>query len=196
MPRRTQEWTLSLDASELAWGGLLDGVVDPQGMPWGALLADSGRLTGTGHAAEELFFLGACVRRRGHDRAKVEVDFGVLDSVDPERVGIVWSQTLHLVATPCPFGGQRWWFQCRAEGCGKRRAKLYRPGLSWWACRECYGLTYTSRSRYSSRTERSNGWGRLGQSWDRNEAECQRRDRANLRRSLLRWCQGAGKGLA
>ena len=202
MPRRTQEWTLSLDASELVWGDLLDEVVDPHGVPWDALLTDSGRLTATGHAAEELFLLAAVVRYRAADRARVEVDFGVLTSVDPERVGTAWSQTLHLVATPCPFGGRRWWFECRGEGCGKRRAKLYRPGLGWWACRECYGLTYTSRGRYSSRTRRSNGWGSFGQAVDRNEAQHRRRERANFRRSLSRGRpdhppgQAWGQGLA
>jgi len=47
-----------------------------------------------------------------------------------------------FVATPCHFGGQRWWFECPA--CGTRAAHLYlrRARLE---CRRCADLTYYSQ---------------------------------------------------
>lgn len=46
--------------------------------------------------------------------------------------------------TPCPFGSQRPWFRCPAEGCGKRVAILYQGG-SRFACRHCQGFAYPSQ---------------------------------------------------
>ena len=58
-------------------------------------------------------------------------------------VAIADGQEIALAATPCRYGGRRWWFVC---GCGARRRKLYRPGPSWpFACRSCYDLRYRSQ---------------------------------------------------
>ena len=187
MPRKEQEWTLSLDASELAWSGVLDGVVDPDSWPWDELRERSGHLTASGHAAEELALEHASVKVLAPDRVRLRLTFLVMDAWVPYPVGETWAQTLTMQATPCPFGGQRWWFVCPGQGCGERRAKLYRPWADWWACRECYGLTYASRARYSSRTAWSRGRGRTRQEFDRGEAEHERRSRSNMRRSLSRW---------
>ena len=42
--------------------------------------------------------------------------------------------------TPCNYGGQRAWFLCPAQGCGRRVAILF--GGSVFACRSCYDLAY------------------------------------------------------
>lgn len=47
-----------------------------------------------------------------------------------------------LEKTECNFGGQRVWFRCPAQGCGKRVAILY--GGKIFACRHCHELTYAS----------------------------------------------------
>jgi hypothetical protein len=39
-------------------------------------------------------------------------------------------------------GGERAWFLCPAEGCGRRVARLYVGGAGIFACRYCYGLAY------------------------------------------------------
>jgi hypothetical protein len=64
---------------------------------------------------------------------------------DPESL----DYTVELTRTPCHYGGHRWWFVCGASRggvyCGRRCAKLYRPpGAKYFACRECYDLTYAS----------------------------------------------------
>lgn len=42
--------------------------------------------------------------------------------------------------TPCHYGGQRPWFICPAEGCGRRVAILYSG--THFACRHCHRLAY------------------------------------------------------
>lgn len=49
-----------------------------------------------------------------------------------------------LDRTPCPFGGQRTWFRCPTEGCGRRVALLH-LGDFRFACRHCQQLAYSSQ---------------------------------------------------
>ncbi len=187
MPRRHQEYTLSLDASELAWSGALDNAAGLDGWPWKDLEEWSADMFERGHAAEVLRVASARAIPLRADRVGLVLAFDVVDSLVAGRVVLRWSQEFLLVGVPCHFGGARWWFECPAVDCGARRAKLYRPGVSWWVCRECHGLTYTSRARYSARTSRSDGHGWFGQFLDRDETRHQRQDRANQRRRLSRW---------
>lgn len=48
-----------------------------------------------------------------------------------------------LTTTDCHLGGSRYWFQCPADGCGRRVAILY--GGAIFVCRHCLQLTYASR---------------------------------------------------
>lgn len=61
---------------------------------------------------------------------------------------------VRLVTTPCHLGGVRWWFVCPlATGgvaCGRRVRKLYLRG-SYFGCRHCHGLAYTSSQESDSR---------------------------------------------
>lgn len=59
------------------------------------------------------------------------------------------SYRIDLQTTPCHFGGVRWWFTCplsvSGRACQRRCGKLYLPpGGTYYGCRECYDLTYTS----------------------------------------------------
>ena len=56
---------------------------------------------------------------------------------DPEQV----NQNISLTWTPAHFGGRRPWFIC--GNCGGRVAILYGAG-KYFACRQCYDLTYRS----------------------------------------------------
>ena len=52
--------------------------------------------------------------------------------------------------TQCTYGGERVWFRCPAQGCGRRVAILY--GGSVFACRHCHRLAYSSqRDRFPDR---------------------------------------------
>lgn len=64
---------------------------------------------------------------------------------EPETV----HEVIQLVATPCHFGGQRWWFVCPlvvdGQPCGRRVTKLHLPPRArYFGCRHCHNLTYTS----------------------------------------------------
>lgn len=66
-------------------------------------------------------------------------------------VGLDW--------TPCHLGGQRPWFRCPAQGCGRRVALLYLGGSGIFACRHCYRLAYacqreTGHDRAARRADR------------------------------------------
>ena len=56
---------------------------------------------------------------------------------------------IRLLTTRPNFGGVRWWFQCplviNDRPCKRRVGKLYNPpGYTYFGCRHCYDLTYTS----------------------------------------------------
>jgi hypothetical protein len=56
---------------------------------------------------------------------------------------------VEVVATTPTFGGRRWWWICPlvkdGRPCRRRVAKLYLPpGATFFGCRHCYELTYTS----------------------------------------------------
>ncbi len=53
------------------------------------------------------------------------------------------SYPVSLDWTTCNFGGERPWFICPAQGCGRRVAILYGGGI--FACRHCYQLAYPSQ---------------------------------------------------
>lgn len=54
------------------------------------------------------------------------------------------SYPVYLDWTVCNLGGQRPWFLCPAQGCGRRVSILYLGG-SIFACRHCYQLAYPSQ---------------------------------------------------
>jgi hypothetical protein len=53
-------------------------------------------------------------------------------------------QPVFLEWTPCHYGGERPWFRCSADGCGRRVALLYGAG-KYFACRRCCRLVYQSQ---------------------------------------------------
>ena len=89
---------------------------------------------------------------------------------------------VYLDWTACNLGGQRPWFLCPAQGCGRRVAILY-LGSSIFACRHCYQLAYQSQretwdDRAARRADRirdklgwergilnGNGWKPKGMHW-------------------------------
>lgn len=73
-----------------------------------------------------------------------------------KRGGTEWkdkSYPVQLEWTPCNFGGERPWFLCPVQGCGRRVAILYGGGI--FACRHCYQLAYLSqRETHDNRAAR------------------------------------------
>lgn len=50
-------------------------------------------------------------------------------------------ETFLMRPTEQPFGGHRWWIECK--GCGRRCRVLY--GAAYFRCRQCHRLTYDSQ---------------------------------------------------
>jgi hypothetical protein len=66
--------------------------------------------------------------------------------------------TIHLVTTPCQFGGVRWWLKCPVSflfPCSHRVGVLYLcNGLFFggqFGCRHCHRLTYESTQKWDRR---------------------------------------------
>ena len=97
------------------------------------------------------------------------ITFGTGDRVGYELSGSVWEPFLRLTysygtdprvtvdeafaltKTRPHFGGGRWWFTCRGEGCGRRAGILYRaPFQAYFRCRHCHDLTYSIRQNRHS----------------------------------------------
>lgn len=53
------------------------------------------------------------------------------------------SQIIDIARTPCHFGGDRPWFLCPGDQCGKRVAILYGPDSM--LCRHCWRIAYQSQ---------------------------------------------------
>ncbi|WP_375157678.1 hypothetical protein [Bradyrhizobium sp. RDT46] len=60
-------------------------------------------------------------------------------------------QQIEVAWTACRYGGERPWFECPSS-CGRRVTKLYALN-SWFACRHCHCLGYSSQ--YQAAGERS-----------------------------------------
>lgn len=76
---------------------------------------------------------------------RVDVDRVTLEYQARKRGG-EWrpvSTDVWLDWTRCPSGGQRAWWLCPGEGCGRRVAVLY--GGEPYACRHCHNLSYRSQ---------------------------------------------------
>lgn len=83
---------------------------------------------------------------------RTETDRIILDYRTRSHAG-EWQQVeypVFLEWTDCSLGGRRAWFQCPADGCGRRVAILY--GGRVFACRHCQKLAYESqREAYDDR---------------------------------------------
>lgn len=72
-------------------------------------------------------------------------DEQVILSYRYQRLNSYWENMeypVNLEKTGCNLGGQRIWFRCPVQGCGKWVAILY--GGKVFTCRHCHELTYAS----------------------------------------------------
>lgn len=84
---------------------------------------------------------------------KIRFQYTSTDRYSGEATELDYS--VDLKATPCHFGGLRWWFLCpilqNENPCWKRVGKLYLAGGKYFGCRHCYGLTYQSSQENDKR---------------------------------------------
>lgn len=109
---------------------------------------------------------GTITWTRGWDEHKSSVGIEVSTMNDENYLRIHYTQTdnysgekkdfdykIPLTTTRCHFGGKRYWFICpwykSGNYCGRRVGVLYKDG-DYFACRNCYDLTYSSKKQNRS----------------------------------------------
>jgi hypothetical protein len=141
--KTTVEECLILSAGKLARDGII------------AQSPDSGWLWWTNTATGERTASAGYSRLIHGDLVILQLRYTVTRR-DGEKVDI--NESIVLQATPLAVGSRRWWFTCplvvNGRACGRRVGKLYLPpGGSYFGCRHCHALTYTS-CRESHRYDR------------------------------------------
>ena len=143
MPRRLRGAPPHIDASSLAWTGCLD-------QPW--FLANDPDRTDEPWPLREL---SGRWRRVTSSRPEVLDPMTIRLNV---RFDTGVEEDLLLSATPCRFGGQRWWLVC--PGCDSRRAHLFNGGEAW-ICRACGGWRYATQTERPPRPARPKSFGAM-----------------------------------
>jgi hypothetical protein len=96
-----------------------------------------------------------------------------------------------LTYTRGTLGGERVWFVCPKEGCGRRVVKLYLIAREHFGCRECSGMSYSSQGYRPARRavekakqirSRLGGDASLGAPFPPRPAYMRKRTYARLRR--------------
>ena len=79
-----------------------------------------------------------------------QLTYTVTDNFTKEKTD--YDYQVGLENTPCNLGGVRWWFICPLVvggiRCGRRVGKLYKGG-SYFGCRACQALCYSSQNNTS-----------------------------------------------
>lgn len=182
---RPVEQTSAIDASELAWFGVLDGRLDFSAPPWTHWIEREIDLWERQQSWEALRPVRGSVHIDGPAHVRLELQFTIHGREREPQEGRDWRAALRLAATPCPFGGRRWWFLCPT--CDQRRARLYRRPGRFWECRVCAGMTYESRQSKSWRRFARGSWRAWLRMLDADEARIAATRRRNLRRAVSRW---------
>lgn len=94
---------------------------------------------------------------RGEVRSSISYEINTLESPAWLRVhytnkgsGEKYDYKIRLTTTRPHYGGERWWFICPAQGCGRRVGVLFLSHI--FACRHCCNLAYSSQNEdYASR---------------------------------------------
>ena len=171
--KETVEDCLPLDIAKLFRDGMLRANCAGSGpLVW--------RIVATG---EETSSLGYEFNTRNGHTGLMRLQYRFHD----ERGSVDYS--LSLTTTPLPWGGVRWWFRCPlsidGQYCGRRVRKLYRPaGATYFGCRRCYDLTYTS-CQESHKYDRM--WAMVGADCGMNAAEAKRQweEEAKFERKMM-----------
>lgn len=141
-PRVPVEHVPCLDASKLAWAGILDPDAKAKRWPFDELTEQTRELNEDGHDTPILTIKRFYRRREGSYRVRLFAEFIEYNPDFPDSTLDDW-RDFSLVATRPPFGGRRCWFEC--GGFGKYRARSYLAPCVYPRCRVCFGLTYSSR---------------------------------------------------
>ena len=130
----------SLDASELAWSGILERGPDGEMWPFDNLTETTEDLSYSDPHLDRLELISLQHMRVSESQVHLLATF---DATRPawstDRSIDDWRE-FKLVSTTPHFGGHRWWFEC--SGCGMQRARVYLLPNLYSLCRVCLSLTY------------------------------------------------------
>jgi len=94
--------------------------------------------------------IGYSIKMTTRGSGILDLDYVVTDRYTGETRKC--KQSIWLDSTECNYGGLRYWMLCplikNGVKCYKRVSKLYLPlGGFYFGCRDCYDLTYESKSK-------------------------------------------------
>lgn len=104
-----------------------------------------GRLAWGGEPGASVQF---AVEPLGGNLAELRLRYALGADQDAQLV----DEVIALISSPQPFGGVQWMFQCPlvhdGRPCGRRARILFLPpGGTFFGCRPCHGLSYSSRQQ-------------------------------------------------
>ena len=173
-----------LDASELAWSGIIERGADGDMWPFDELTEQTEYLADRYAHMEVLELVKLERQERAPNRTWLAASFLSTRPGRPKEYAVDAWREFTLVSTRPHFGGKRWWFLC--PGCSRQRAQLYLIPCLYSLCRECLKLTYTSRQEHNRNTRHGLGWANFRYLLYRADGRHQARQRRALRRRVRR----------
>lgn len=174
-----------LDASELAWSGIIERGADGDMWPFDDLAEETDLFAYRNPAFAKLDLVKLARSEHGDGKVRLGVSFKTThySSRGEDWISDDWRQ-FTLVSTRPHYGGKRWWFEC--AGCGKRRVRVYLSPCQYALCRVCLNLTYETRQQHNHASRHGSGWRSFRHSFHHAlRAEALRR-RRSLRRRVRR----------
>ena len=175
----------SLDASELAWSGIIERGAGGDMWPFDDLAEETDFLAYRNPTFAKLELAELARREVGEGRVRLAVSFKTThySHSGKDWISDDWRE-FTLVSTAPHFGGKRWWFEC--TGCEERRARIYLRPCQYALCRVCLNLTYETRQLHNRDSRHGSGWRSFRHSFHHAlRAEALRR-RRSLRRRVRR----------
>ena len=173
-----------LDASELAWSGIIDHGVDGDMRPFDELREYSYWLAECTYDTPVLRLDRLTRLEESDNRVRLQTSLSSWNPDRPECVSDGEWREFTLVSTRPHFGGRRWWFECPA--CKVRRAYIYLVPCLYSLCRECLGLTYESRQEYNWTSRHGRGYRNFKYRMDSILNAAEQLDRGRKRRRFRR----------
>lgn len=86
------------------------------------------------------------IREAEEDAGYIELIYAVIAGLTGEKTELEYK--IRLIATPCNYGGRRYWFECpitnNGEYCGRRVGVIYTVG-KLFGCRHCANIAYRAQ---------------------------------------------------
>ena len=174
-----------LDASELAWSGIIERGEEGEMWPFDDLTEETDNFADRNPAFAKLDLVKLARSEHGDGKVRLGVTFKTThySARSEDWISDDWRQ-FTLVSTRPHYGGKRWWFEC--TGCGERRARIYLSPCQYALCRVCLKLTYETRQQHNHASRHGGGWRRFRHSFHHMLRVEALRRRRSLRRRVRR----------